>query len=104
MEINFQNALISSFRKLFQYFQKIWKVSTTLFPKLVSIFLKMLRGSQNRLPKLASESLPIPPHTLTLESLCSFCGERIEKKLVNEMIVIELTPTWYHQLVEISQK
>ena len=51
MEINFQNALISSFRKLFQYFQKIWNVSTMLFPKIYFIFLKMLLGSQKWISK-----------------------------------------------------
>ena len=102
--MNFQNACILSFLKLFQYFQKIWKVSAALFPKLVSIFLKMMCGSQNVLPNQESKSETNPPHTLTLESLCSVCGQRIEKFWVNEMIVTELTPTWYHQLVEISQK
>ena len=61
MEMNFQNACILSFQKLFQYFQKIWKVSTALFPKLVSIFLKMLRGSQNVLPNQEPKSETNPP-------------------------------------------
>ena len=54
MTINFQNALILSFRKLFPCFQKIWQVSTNLFPKLVSIFwkcYKMLLGSQKWISK-----------------------------------------------------
>ena len=104
METDFQNACILSFQKLFHYFQKIWKVSTTLFPKLVSIFLKMLPGMKNEFQNQLPNLRQIPPHTLTLESLCSVCGERIENFWVTKMIVSELTPTWYHQLVEISQK
>ena len=54
MEINFQNALILSFRKLFQYFQKIWQVNTNLFPKIKFIFWKcqlLPLGSQKWISK-----------------------------------------------------
>ena len=61
MIINFQNALTSSFRNLFQCFQKIWQVSTTLLPKIFYIFQRMLPGSQNWLPKLDPKPLPTPP-------------------------------------------
>ena len=63
MEINFQSALILSFRKLFQYFQKIWNVSTRLFPKIYSIFLKMLLGSQKWISKSGPKCGVNPPPT-----------------------------------------
>ena len=101
MAIDFQNACILSFWKLFQCFQKIWKINTTLFPKLVLIFLKSLCGSQNGFPNLESGSEPIaPPHYWTSAALCSVRGERNSKS--SEM-KITVTPTWHHQLVEISQ-
>ena len=105
MAINFQNACILSFWKLFQCFQKIWKINTTLFPKIVLIFLKSLCGSQNGFPNLESGSEPIaPPHYWTSAALCSVRGERNSKSSGMKMTVTDLTPTWHHQLVEISQQ
>ena len=59
--MNFQNALILSFRKLFQCFQKIWKANTALLPKREFIFQKLPFGSQNWLSNLDLKPLPNSP-------------------------------------------